>query len=99
MGSANSTLGELLMRNSTLFQRSSSVFPQFRIENFRVNDIKLRTIARILNKIINHAPFSLVAQLGLVLKNIKSGEYRFFYPGTQFLLRYNFFSYKFSLHC
>lgn len=81
-----SAFRELLQLHSRIIRRSTDVYPQFRIENFPVNNISCRTIRKIFDKILRFTPFSMVAQAGIVLRNKFSNELRFFYPGYQTMI-------------
>lgn len=83
---ARGSFSELLNLHSSIIQRSTQIYPQFRIENFPVDDISIKTMRRIFDEILVYAPFSMIAQAGLVLKHKFSDELRYFYPGYQSML-------------
>jgi len=60
--------GEILQRCKRLIERLS-VFPQYIIENYPLTDLSTKSIAGVLHKIAVFIPFSLRAELGLLLRN------------------------------
>lgn len=79
-------LSEFLQRNIRFIRRSSIVYPQYRIENYPMNNLSTHSLSHVLHDISKYIPFSLVAELGFVLRHKITNDLRFFYPGIQTLI-------------
>jgi len=86
ISSDDDAMGELINTHHRLIRRATTQYRDFSIENFEVSDISKETIGKIVHYLLKFAPFSMIGQLGIILRHKITNEYRFYYPGNQAMI-------------